>query len=246
LIISSLYFVFMRILKTAVAAAAALSLLLPAGAAFAEQGKPLIAPTKGPKTAASSTWPTNRQKMASSTEHKARMEAKHEEVKQRLAALQDKRKQEMAVKLSAQFDTLNARWTDHFAKELDQMDKILGKIEIRAGLASSSGASATESAHAAIDSARAAVLAQAEKSYTIATSTLPTTASSTPSGQDRLIQTLRSSFKTLHQTLFTDLKALRDGPMKSARKAVQNAAVTLGKVKGEDGTEATSTESEAD
>ena len=57
------------------------------------------------------------------------------------------------------------------------------------------------------------------------------------------MQSLRKSFQTLHSSLFKDLFALRDGAMKDARGAVQNALQTLGTIPGvdEDDTTATTT-----
>ena len=60
--------------------------------------------------------------------------------------------------------------------------------------------------------------------------------------QEKIVQGLRTAFKKLHETLFKDLFALRDGPMKDARRALQNAHQALSKIPGVDERNATSTE----
>jgi hypothetical protein len=236
----------MRIATTGFAVGVA-ALLLSAGVAFAEgpgpkTGEGILRPAK----MASTTMPRKEWAVTASTT-KAKMEMEKQKVAQRLADIQDKKKQEMANKLSEQFDKFNATWTDKFAKELDQLDKILVRIQARAALAKTAGKdvsstdTAVTTAKTAVVTARTAVAAQAAKSYIVTTSTLPSTATSTPSGQEKIMQALRQSFQTLHKGLFKDLFALRDGPMKDARKAVQAAAQTLGKIPGVDEVHASTT-----
>ena len=180
---------------------------------------------------------------------KARIEKEHQKEAQHLSGIKDKVKQEMAQRLADQFDNLNTKWTDHFINELDTYGTILQKIQDRAAIAASAGkdisstTAAILAAQTAIATARAAVIAQAAKTYAIPTSTLPTptVASSTPSGQEQLMKGLRKSFQTLHKTLFDDLKALRDGVMKDAYKAVKDALQSLEKVPRVDDENATST-----
>ena len=54
---------------------------------------------------------------------------------------------------------------------------------------------AIDAAQTAIDDARAAITLQAEKSYAVSTTTLPTVASSTPSGQEKLVQAFLNASK---------------------------------------------------
>jgi hypothetical protein len=167
-------------------------------------------------------------------------EKEREKVTEHLSNIQDKQKQKTAEQIAGQFDNLNQTWTDHFTKQLDQYSAVLAKIQSRADIAKGAGkdisstTAAIQTAQVAITNARAAVAAQAAKTYTIASSTLPTTATSTSSGQEKFMQGLRKSFQSLHTTLFKDLNALSNGPMKTVRKAVQNALQTLGKVRGVD------------
>lgn len=170
-------------------------------------------------------------------EAKTRVEAKREKAAQRVAEIQDKAKQKLAEKLANQFERLNKTWTDHFMNLLDRYDKIVLKMRSRASAAAGNGRDVTaadaaiQSAEVAIQTARAAVVAQVKKDYALDTSTVvASTAITTPSGQGELMKGLRTAFQDLHRSLFKDLFALRDGPMKDARTAVQNALQELGKV----------------
>lgn len=170
-------------------------------------------------------------------EAKAKMETKREEAKQRLSDVRDKKKQELARKLANQFEELNQKWTDNFIQQLDHYGAVLLKIQERTDIAAGNGKdvasanSAIKSANTAIDKARTAVVAQAAETYTLDTSSVTTTvATTTASGQDELVNGLRTAFQNLHKTLFKDLFALRDGPMADARKAVQSALQSLGKI----------------
>jgi hypothetical protein len=163
-------------------------------------------------------------------EAKERMEDRREKMREHITSIADKRKQEMAAKLSEKFDKINTEWTGHFTKQLDRLDAIVAKIVERAaaGRGTADTAGAVQKAKDAIAAARTAVAAQAAKTYVVDISTLPVvTATSTNSGQDKIVQGLRKSFQTLHTGLFKDLFALRDGAMKDARRAVAAAAKTL-------------------
>ena len=177
-----------------------------------------------------------------------RVKQVRERAQKRVEDIRDKAKKEMAKRLAAQFDRLNSTWTDHFAQTLDRLDAILQKITDRAATAASAGKDVTATdasiatAKTAIASARTAVSAQAAKTYTLDASVVVTTsATTTDSGQGELMNGLRTAFKGLHQALFNDLFALRDGAMKDARSAVQEALRTLSQVSGVDEVQATST-----
>jgi hypothetical protein len=182
-------------------------------------------------------------------EAQTRIQTMRGEAEKRLADIQDKVKQQQAQSLAQQFENINTSWTDKFVQTLNQYDAILQKVQDRANIAATDGKDITATtatilvANNAIASARLAVVAQVAKTYTLATSTVATvtTATTTPKGQGELIKALRTSFNSLHQTLFKDLFALRDGPMATTRKAVQVAIQTLGKIPGVDGGQATST-----
>lgn len=169
---------------------------------------------------------------------------------ERIAAIQDKVKQQLAQRLAAQFDQINKTWTEHFMQMLDRYDTILQKVQDRATAAATAGKDTTSTnvaiaaAKASIATARTAVTAQAAKTYTLDLSTATTTvtaATSTSQGQMQLMQGLRTSFQNLHETLFKDLFALR-GYMTATRSAVQSALQTLGQIPGVDQVSATSTE----
>lgn len=181
-------------------------------------------------------------------EARIRVRANREKAEKRLTEIKDKVKQQMAERLAKQFEKQNSTWTDHFMKVLDRLDAISLKIQERAVVAAGNGkdistaTAAIAAAQTAIASARAAVIAQAAKTYVLDPSTIaPSTATTTPSGQEELMQGVRASFKNLHNSLFRDLFVLRDGPLTDARKAVQNALQALSKILGSGEGTATST-----
>lgn len=168
---------------------------------------------------------------------KARIETQREKAKERLNDIRDNEKKQKVERLTEQFDNLNKKWTDNFIQQLDKLSSILIKIQERTDIAETNGKdttavnSAMQSAKTAITNAQTAVTAQASKTYTLnASSITATSAITTSSGQEELIKSLRTQFQNLHKTLFKDLYALRDGVMKDARKAVQDALQTLGKI----------------
>lgn len=170
-------------------------------------------------------------------EAKERMTEKREKASKRLADIQDKTKRQMAEKVARQLEKLNATWTDHFMDLLNRYDEVVEKMQDRANAAAGKGKEVTvanatiELARVAIENTRTAVTAQAAKVYTLdATVVTVSTSTTTPDGQGELMQGLRKAFQEVHRTLFADLFALRDGPMKNVRRAVQDALQALGKV----------------
>ncbi|MCX6786641.1 MAG: hypothetical protein NTU85_02400 [Candidatus Kaiserbacteria bacterium] len=225
----------MRVLRTIGVIGSATALLLSATVVFAEgqvTSTSRVEATSDYRAIAAST--TARMQVVR-IEAQDRMQTQREKVTQRMMDIQDKAKQQMAQNLAVQFDNLNSTWTDHFMNLLDHYDSIVQKIQDRATISGNAGkdiASTTvaiKSAHDVIASARTAVIAQAEKTYTLDPSTISKTATTTSSGQEKIMKGLRTSFQKLHTTLFKDLFALRDGAMKDARKSVQNALQTLDK-----------------
>lgn len=182
-------------------------------------------------------------------EMEARVAKDRTKAEARLTEIKDKAKQQMAQGLAKQFDNLNKTWTDNFSQTLDRFDALLQKIQDRAAIAATGGkdiatvTAALQAARTAVSNARTAVIAQTAKAYSLTLAALPTTATATTIGQEKLTQALRTTFQNLHTTLFQDLFALRDGPMTDARKAVQNALQTLGQTLGDGEGNATSTRS---
>ena len=170
-------------------------------------------------------------------EAKTRIAEKREKAEKRVADIQDKVKKQMAEKIAKQLERLNSTWTGHFMNVLERYDAIVLKMQDRSAKAAAAGRDITaantaiEAAKTAVASAKTAVIAQAAKAYALDTAAVTTTvATTTPTGQGELIQSLRKAFQNLHTSLFKDLFALRDGAMKDARGAVQNALQALGKV----------------
>ena len=246
----------MRTLRITGVIGSAAILLLAGTAVFAEERPENVAPkvnvsgvNRGKPVVALEEVKQNAQERmkAVRVEAQTRVTALKEKAAERVADIQDKAKQQMAERLTKQFGNINDRWTDRFMQLLDRYDAVTKKIQDRADIAAGKGRDVTtataaiQSAQAAIESARAAVTAQAAKTYVLDTSAVAvTTSTTTPSGQVELMKNLRTSFQNLHKTLFKDLFALRDGPMKDARKAVQSALQTLGKIPGVDEGTATS------
>lgn len=180
------------------------------------------------------------------TKAKARIEENKKKVaelqnkaKARLAEIKDKEKKNLADKLHNEFNRINKIETSHFTKVLSQYNDVLKKVQDRATKAAANGkditavTAAIESAKTAIAVAQIAVTAQAAKTYVLNTTAIvatSTAATTTRDGQEQLMKGLRTAFQTLHEELKNDLKTIRDGVIKDARKAVQGAIQALGPV----------------
>lgn len=158
-----------------------------------------------------------------------------EAAKDKISQIKDKKKQETASKIADRLGRINQVWTDHFTNVLDRLDAVLQKVESRTEKASANGKDvsavkfAIQNALDKISAARTAVASQAQKTYVINAAAVTGT-TSTASRQSNLVAGLREQFKALRDQLFGDLKSLRDGPMKNAKTAVQDAIKELSKV----------------
>ena len=239
-----MYYMNTSMFRTAGVVGTAAVLLFSATVAFAQERPREIKSNVKPAATVMNQRAANRVATASTTraaakervqavreEAQTRAKALREKAAARVAEVKDAAKKRTAEKLTAQFDGLNAKWTNHFLELLDRYEAVVEKLQARVDTAAGAGTDATavaaamESATAAIESARAAVTAQAARTYTLDVSTVTT--STTDQGQSELMRGLRASFQSLHRALFKDLYALRDGPMKDVRKAVQSAIATL-------------------
>ncbi len=223
--------------------------------AFAEDtgnnAKPLISPK--PKAFANFSTTTAKERLEAVKERaseaagnlekireRAQGEVKQvrEKLQEKMGEIRDKQKQKMAEQIVNQLERLNKVWTDHFTKVLNHLDTVLQKIKTRADKALANGQdvsavnTAVQAAETAISKARSAIETQAKKTYivnlTAINSGIATT--TTAAGQNQLVINLRAQFKTLKDQLMKDLFGLRDGLMKEARTAVQNALQLLSKV----------------
>ena len=157
----------------------------------------------------------------------ARIQSAKDAAKERIAEVSDQKKREAATKIVDRLNHVNDVWTDHFTNVLDRLDAVLQKVKSRTEIVSATSADVTTvnaaitNAENKISAARTAVAGQAAKTYALDSSAL--------SGIDQttLVSGLRSQFKTLRDQLFGDLAKLRDGAMRDARMAVQNAIQTL-------------------
>ena len=179
--------------------------------------------------------PTAQEAQKAREEAQARVKQIRQELKQKIGQIKDKTKQDLGNKIMDQIDHINKAWTDHFTNVLNKLETILGKIQTRTQKAASGGANVTEvnaaisKAGVAIVTARTAVLSQSQRTYAINTSTI-TGETSSVSGQNGLVSTLRTRFQLLKDQVLKDLFTLRDGAMKDARNAVQDAFRALSKV----------------
>ncbi len=123
-------------------------------------------------------------------------------LKAKLEKFRDKKKAEIASRVSTNLNKINQNQTDSMLKHLDKMSSLLIKLESRAG----TNTSITE-ANASIASASAAVKAQAAKDYTISVTSE---------------STVKRDAQKARDTLHTDLKTVRKLVI-SAKQAVANA-----------------------
>lgn len=162
------------------------------------------------------------------------IQAKRQELQTKIDAIRDTAKRRTANAIVGQFTRMNKVWTDHFTRVLNHLTAVLEKIKTRTDRAAANGKdvaavnTAIQKATDAIAAAKTAVAAQAAKTYAIDTPAVTSTA--TDADQQNLVARLREQFKTVHAQLKADLAALRDGPMKAARQAVQDAFQALRQV----------------
>lgn len=175
---------------------------------------------------------------------KTRMSEVRAELQGKISAIQDARRKDAALAIIGQLAHANATATDHFNDILNHLERVLAKVESRAEKARASGgnitavAMAIQKARDSIAQARTAVQAQAKKSYQTAINARAIVSSdaSTSEGQNALISSMREQFQSARNSLKKDIFALRDGPMKNARRAVQDAIKSLKEVSNVDAT----------
>lgn len=117
-------------------------------------------------------------------------------LKEKLAKFKDKKKADRVEKINAELARINKKRTEQMLKFLDNAERILGKVP-----------SGSSSAQAKIDEAREAVKLQAEKDYTITTTSEAK---------------VKDDAKLAHQNLRQDLLALKK-LMTEAKQAVARA-----------------------
>lgn len=163
---------------------------------------------------------------------KARFEERQAALKEKLKEFKDKRKANLAEKISNNLNRINEKRTSQMAKFLDNTERILNRLAERVDRANSAGKDTTTTkgaitqARDAIKVARNAVSAQKDKDYTITVNNETT---------------IKTDAKATRDRLHTDLQVVRKLVI-DAKQAVANAikvaATTLGGV-GEKSQEAT-------
>lgn len=163
---------------------------------------------------------------------KKRIEEKQKTLREKLQDIKEDRRKAIVENIDKRLDALNEQKTSHYAKALDQMDAVLGRIEERVQRAeaqekdSAPAVAAITNAKNKIAAARSAVVVQAGKTYVI---TITTDAK------------LKDDVTKAREMLKADLVKVF-GSVKDARDAVHAAAVALAQaVKAEKEGTATST-----
>lgn len=150
------------------------------------------------------------------TDRKARIEQKHNELKEDLLAIKNARKQKIVENLDIKLDEMNARRTGHFDLVLTKLEEILAKLRAHVVTAQEAGkdtAAADASIAAAtimIDTAREQVEAQAAKEYTPEVGE----ESALRSIVGLTVSQLRADLKTV----FNAVKTARDGVRTAAQQ----------------------------
>lgn len=159
-------------------------------------------------------------KEAKITEVKSKAEAARIQLKEKLGKIKDERKKAVVEKINNQIAELNTRQMNHFSNLLDQLDKILVKINERVEIVAVNGRDVTlartamENARTAIAAAREAIVVQSGKVYAIGITT-----------EDKLGADVGKTRQLVH----TDIVGVRE-KVKAAREAVHKAAVTLAQI----------------
>ncbi len=180
-------------------------------------------------------------------EAKKNIETRQTELKDNISKLRDEKKKQIATRLNEQLAHINVQWTDNFNNTLNRLSEIISKMELRADKAQSAGKDVSavrtviQNAKTAVATARTAVETQAKKIYLPCIYGVSTFGNCTFASE----KDLGSAFKAARERLKKDLSDLRDGSMKSAREAVQNALQALkGVPRVDDESKATTTPSQ--
>lgn len=147
------------------------------------------------------------------------------ELENRLTIIRDEQKKNRVRRVNEELNRLNARLTGHFSDVLEQLEKVLEKIEGRTERATARGrntASVEEmivKAGTALDAAHANVIAQAEMTYEIGSFTSDAE--------------LRVAVKAQRDMLREDIEKTRDAVFE-ARTAVHTVAQELARITQEE------------
>lgn len=148
-------------------------------------------------------------------------EREREKLRERLRQIRDERKIRIAERIYERINDLNRIITNHYFRVLDQMERVLARIESRTAKASLRGINipkveeAIKEAQSKIEIAREAVKVQAGKVYSV-----PQIANE---------EELKAKFGTIRQSFHEDIVKVRNIVFE-AREAVKEAAVILAQV----------------
>lgn len=165
---------------------------------------------------------------------KSKIDTRKEEIASRTAALKaklktfkDKKKANLTEKINTNLNKINEKRTELLGKRLDEMSKIVSKLEARLNEAKTAGKD-TSAAQAALDSAKStwqdaktSVDTQAQKSYTI-----------TVSDEGKIGQDAKATRDQLHNDLKETNQKVIDAKQAIA-KAIETASSTLGGKSGQ-------------
>lgn len=139
-------------------------------------------------------------------------EEHHALLKEKLKAIRDKRKAEIAERVDQRLNEINRNRTTSMARHLSQMSMLLEKIDARIASASASGkntasaSAALAAAESKIAQASTAVGVQAGKDYTVTVSTESALRKDVQASRDLL----HTDLKATHQTVVDARKAVID------------------------------------
>ncbi|MFA9289070.1 MAG: hypothetical protein ACEQSA_04280 [Weeksellaceae bacterium] len=152
-----------------------------------------------------------------SMERKEQMSIKREEFTEKMTEIKDTRKQAVLENLDERVVIINKAITDRMLKNLDKMEEILARLQVKVDAAETDTTVAQTSideAEIAIDAARASVEDQQAKEYVIEISNETA---------------VKTDAKTFIQELKTDLKTVHE-VVKGARQAVVLVAREVAKL----------------
>lgn len=138
---------------------------------------------------------------------KEKMASREAKLKTELIKFKDKKKAEVAERVSTNLNKINQKQTEQMQKHLGTMSLILDKLEARIN----KNTPAIDAARSAISSASAAVTAQTQKDYTITVTT-----------EDKIRTDVKLKRDQLHADL-SEIRKMVNNAKKSVADAISNA-----------------------
>lgn len=147
---------------------------------------------------------------------KEKIASREAALKKRLAVFKDKKKAEIAERVSTNLNKLNSNRTEALLKHLKRLSEILSKAEKRAGQTT-----AVSEAKTAISEAEAKVSAQSEKDYTLTISSESKAKADAKKMRDQLHADLTASHEAVKGAKDKVVAAIQDAKGKEAESGGQ-------------------------